>query len=464
MKLVTKLLLLFLVMLLLCVPLVYFGVPAMLMNVVFQQVEKQAKTFSLFLLDNVKGFSVTSYIADEPEYESAILHEFEKAKIIGEQSKSFFVEKIILVNPDFKVEIEYPEPPAGESTDYSTHKDIADCFRNKDFTLVLEPHIVNGKAQPDIDIVAFLTIGNDQPRVLEIKMSFEATMAILQDQYLAFELLSMGIVSAILFAIMAILFLVIRRTAIKPAIAITKAMEEVGNGELDTSMPVRSKDEFGTMAHRFNEMVKGLKEKFHLSKYVSQSTLDAVKTAIDTGRSFHTPERKRLTVLFSDIRGFTAYSEKRDPAHIIRVLNSILGVQAKIVLKHGGDIDKFVGDETMATFGDPVEAVKTAIEIQKTLAFNAPKIDGLKLGIGVVSGNVVQGDVGSDQMKDFTVIGDTVNTASRLQALAAPGEILIAGTLADDPAIRKAFALEERGSVKLKGKETEIELFRVTYG
>jgi hypothetical protein len=131
MKLVTKLLLLFLVMLLLCVPLVYFGVPAMLMSVVYQQVEKQAKTFSLFLLDNVKNYSVTNYITDEPEYEMAILHEFEKAKIIGEQSNSFFVEKIILINPDFKIEVEYPVAPGGESTDYSTHKDIADCFRNK---------------------------------------------------------------------------------------------------------------------------------------------------------------------------------------------------------------------------------------------------------------------------------------------------------------------------------------------
>ncbi len=215
------------------------------------------------------------------------------------------------------------------------------------------------------------------------------------------------------------------------------------------------------MARRFNEMVNGLNEKLQLSRYVSQSTMDAVKTAVTNGKNFHTPQRKKVAVFFSDIRGFTNYSEKKDPAYIINMLNKILGTQAKVIKKYDGDIDKFAGDEVMAVFDSAEKAIMASLEIQRIMEKFKDKLDNLKLGIGIVEGDVVQGDVGSEDIKNFTIIGDNVNTAARLQTNALGGEIIVTEKLTKNVGIKNKFNFEFKGKIKLKGKEEEMNLYRV---
>ena len=130
---------------------------------------------------------------------------------------------------------------------------------------------------------------------------------------------------------------------VTPIRTIGDVAQRVGNGDFSAASNGDSKDEIGELARRINEMVIGLRERFHLQKFVSQKTIDAVHQADVLGVKLG-GERKIATVFFSDVRGFTAFSEKNEPERVVAMLNTILSKQAGIVKKYGGDIDKFVGD------------------------------------------------------------------------------------------------------------------------
>jgi adenylate cyclase len=163
-------------------------------------------------------------------------------------------------------------------------------------------------------------------------------------------------------------------------------------------------------------------ERLELSKYVSRSTDELVTRGGHQGIG----EKKSITVLFSDIRNFTAFSDKNDPETVITELNKILQAQADIVVSNGGDIDKFVGDEVMAIFDNPYNAVKSAYQMIKAIVnLNRENSTSLYIGIGINSGEVLAGNIGSNDRREYAVIGDTVNVASRLCNLAKPNMILI---------------------------------------
>jgi len=182
-------------------------------------------------------------------------------------------------------------------------------------------------------------------------------------------------------------------------------------------------------------------------------------------------ELREVTILISDIRGFTSMSEKKEPAEIVQMLNEYFEVMVDILFRAEGTLDKYVGDEIMALFGAPVDmpdaplhAVKCAIEMQKALReFNrtrlAENLEPIKIGIGINTGRVVTGAIGSSRTLQYTAIGDAVNTASRLCSIAKAGEIILS-----ENAMRlvapfvEAMALP---AVKLKGKEQELKVYNV---
>lgn len=182
--------------------------------------------------------------------------------------------------------------------------------------------------------------------------------------------------------------------------------------------------------------------------------------------------KKTATVFFADIRGYTAFSETKEPEVIIDILNEYFREAVEIVINHGGYIDKFIGDCIMAAWGvplsnereDAVKAVKCAVEIQKLVASKERKFfqgqaKSLKIGIGMHSGPLVAGNLGSARRMDYSMIGDTVNLAARLEGVAGPDEIIITGTtrgMLDD-----SFNLEYRKPVTVKGKKNPIEIFNV---
>ncbi|HYZ11210.1 MAG TPA: adenylate/guanylate cyclase domain-containing protein, partial [Actinomycetota bacterium] len=179
------------------------------------------------------------------------------------------------------------------------------------------------------------------------------------------------------------------------------------------------------------------------------------------------PEEVEATILFSDIRGFTTLSERLPPKELATVLATHLSAMAEVVLAHGGTIDKFAGDAVMAVFGapDPVpdhaeRALRCALAMQARQAeLNAAAELPLEMGIGVNTGVVVAGTVGGAGRLEYTVVGDAVNVAQRLQSVAGPGEVVAsAETVAGAPGMTVAPA----GAQEVKGRRQPVEVYRVT--
>jgi PAS domain S-box-containing protein len=182
--------------------------------------------------------------------------------------------------------------------------------------------------------------------------------------------------------------------------------------------------------------------------------------------------KKEATIFFADIRGYTSFSEGQDPAYIIGILNAYFSEAVEIVIRHRGYIDKFIGDCIMAAWGvpmqsekqDAINAVTCALEIQKlvgskTRNFFTGKAADLKIGIGMHSGPLVAGNLGSRRHMDYTVIGDTVNVAARLEGVAKAGEVII--TEATRNYLGDQFKLEKREPVTVKGKSKPIPIYAV---
>ena len=178
-----------------------------------------------------------------------------------------------------------------------------------------------------------------------------------------------------------------------------------------------------------------------------------------------------ITLLFSDIRGFTSMSESRAPQDIVRMLNEYFELMVEVVFKYEGTLDKFVGDEIMALFGAPVahpddayRAVKVAVEQMHALEeWNLVRVaDGeepIRVGIGINSGEVVAGYLGSSKALEYTVIGDVVNTASRLCSRAQANEIVISKNTFE--AVKNYFNVEELPPAQVKGKAQALQIYRV---
>jgi adenylate cyclase len=200
------------------------------------------------------------------------------------------------------------------------------------------------------------------------------------------------------------------------------------------------------------------------ARYTSDAVVDEILRA---GEVVLSGEKRVVTVLFADIRGFTAIAETLPPEHVMHALNDLLGRFADAVLTCGGTLDKFLGDGLMAVFGapvgrddDPRRALTAAqLMLEAARARNAePNVTRLEVGIGINTGIAIAGSLGSERRVEYTCIGDTVNVASRLCALAGPGEILVGEETAHVLDLARFEALP---AVQLKGKSQAIPIFRV---
>ncbi len=236
-------------------------------------------------------------------------------------------------------------------------------------------------------------------------------------------------------------------TVIRPVKHIGDVCVAVTQGDFSAHVQVRNNDEIGALGSTVNQMVEGLYERFELSKFVSPSTLQSIKDRKEGTRA-------EMTLFFSDIRRFTSFSENLEPEQVVGALNRILNVQTNIIHSSDGDVDKYVGDEVVAIFsGEDKEnrACRAALKIQHELAKNSEHYSGLKVGIGLNTGEVILGLLGSEKRADFTAIGDHVNVASRLCGVAKSGQVIIS-----DSTFRKVErTARSKGPfrVKVKGKE-----------
>lgn len=206
-------------------------------------------------------------------------------------------------------------------------------------------------------------------------------------------------------------------------------------------------------------------------QYVAPSVVDSI---LKTGGADTVMQNRRrhIAVLFSDVRSFTSLSEKKEPEEIVEILNEYLSLITEVAFRNGGTIDKFIGDGCMILFNAPMDqadyeymAVKTAFEIVQE---SMPLVEKLRavcgrdvmLGIGVHSGPAVVGNIGTAYRMDYTAIGDTVNTASRLEHMAKPGTVVISESLYQSLSGR--IMAESIGYAELKGKADKLHCFRVT--
>jgi adenylate cyclase len=182
------------------------------------------------------------------------------------------------------------------------------------------------------------------------------------------------------------------------------------------------------------------------------------------------------SILFSDIRGFTALSEQLQPQALITLLNRYMSRMVEVVVAQGGVVNKFGGDSLLAVFGTPLNpaadhaaaAIRTALQMQKVLkAFNEEQIQSggpvLQIGIGIASGPAVAGNVGGEGRIEYTVIGDTVNLASRLQDLTKElGRDLLVNALAVEQATRSiSLAAEPLAPVSVRGKAENVKIYAI---
>jgi adenylate cyclase len=213
------------------------------------------------------------------------------------------------------------------------------------------------------------------------------------------------------------------------------------------------------------------KVKNTFKRYVSKQVVDELLD--DDDKLNLGGEEREVTILFSDIRGFTSMSENMSPEKVVSTLNEYFSDMIDIVFKYNGTLDKIIGDELMIVYGAPISAeddtqraVTTAVEMQKQIIRlnkqrKKRKDIPISAGIGINRGIVVSGNIGSRDMMDYTVIGDTVNLGARLCSAAGPGEILVSSTVWKET--QKHYSYEKLDPIKVKGKKNKVGVYRIEH-
>jgi len=267
----------------------------------------------------------------------------------------------------------------------------------------------------------------------------------------------------------------------RPVRSLAIAMRDVQRGNLNVELPVSSTDEVGRLTDSFNFFVRELRSKERLKqtfgKYIDPRILEHVLA--QSGAEAAGGGRREMTVLFADLVGFTGLSERLTPLLMVTLLNRHFGLQALAVQEHHGVVDKFIGDSVMAFWGQPFvkpeehavlacRAAQAQLAALDTLRRELPDITGLRrdapsidLGIGICTGEVVVGNIGSENTRSYTVIGDTANLAARLErANRVYGtHILVAESTAQAASSR--FEMREIDVIFVKGKIETTRVFEL---
>ncbi|CAN5624136.1 hypothetical protein BH20VER1_BH20VER1_17890 [soil metagenome] len=260
----------------------------------------------------------------------------------------------------------------------------------------------------------------------------------------------------------------------RPVLRLADNARRVEEGDYSPQPGAESarRDELGQLARSFQNMTEGLAERDKVRDLLGKVASPAIAAELTRRQLTLGGEEKKVTVLFSDLKGFTPLSERLSPAEILEVLNAYLTKMSRIVDAHGGVIDKYVGDALMALFGAPLEmpnqaaaALRTALEMRVALRELNQQLfpEGeyaLQFGIGIHTATVIAGNVGSPTRYNYTVIGDGVNIASRLESLTRKADyatdILVSeATLAESA---EPFRTRFLGEAPVKGKQERVKI------
>jgi len=313
-----------------------------------------------------------------------------------------------------------------------------------------------------------IIVGNKFVGGVRIGFSQESISNALAEMRNRIVLITIGVLAvSILATVLVVTFMV------SPINVLAGVARKIGKGDLEQKVEMKRRDELGELGNTFNEMIKGLKDRDFIrdtfGKYVSKQVAEAILN----GRLELGGERRRATVLISDVRNFTAMSEKLPPEEVVDFLNEYFSEMVSVVTKYEGTLDKFIGDAILAVFGAPIahpddakRAVFAALEMQEKLKnFNKKRItkgkNEIKIGIAVHTGNLVAGNIGSEVRMEYTVIGDTVNLTSRLEPLNKEfgTEILISESTYRE--VKDDIEVREIPAVEIRGKEEKVKVYDV---
>ncbi|HPY03227.1 MAG TPA: adenylate/guanylate cyclase domain-containing protein [Spirochaetota bacterium] len=263
------------------------------------------------------------------------------------------------------------------------------------------------------------------------------------------------------------------KTITKPIRKLVSISSEIRNGKFDISVKSKSRDEIGILSESFEDMARGLAEREKMKdafgKFVNKEIADMIlKNELKLGG-----ERKTAAVFFSDIRSFTAISENLQPEEVVDFLNEYMSVMVDCVNKTNGVVDKFIGDAIMAVWGTPISrgndtanAVEGALMMREALKkFNkgrgSAKKPVINIGCGINTGPVLAGQIGSHDRMEYTVIGDTVNLASRIESLNKPfcTDILISSDSYN--LVKDLYLCTPMEKITVKGKKDPQQIYAV---
>ncbi|MDD2921499.1 MAG: adenylate/guanylate cyclase domain-containing protein [Anaerolineales bacterium] len=191
-------------------------------------------------------------------------------------------------------------------------------------------------------------------------------------------------------------------------------------------------------------------------KQVFEALIKNRKTPTITG------SHRNATIVFADLRGFSRWSQEREPEDVFRVINQLLGQAVQIAAAQNGTLDKFLGDGFMALFNAPhnqPDHIQRAVQFAKEIC--QLESDGLRFGVGVHSGTIIAGNIGADQAMNYTALGHTVNQAKRLEESAPPGEVLMTEIVAQN--IRDLYQTEFYDNLKLDGLKDPVTVYRLAF-
>jgi len=275
-----------------------------------------------------------------------------------------------------------------------------------------------------------------------------------------------GILAALL--VLTIAVSLVSTIIAKPILAIAEGATQVAGGNYEVRLPIKSRDELGLVCFHFNGMAEGLQEKELIrstfGRYVSPEAVDQILN----GKTDLGGEKKLVTVQFCDLRHFTAFAETCEPEELVETLNAYFSKMDEIIRKHGGSINRYLGDGILALYGAPMllensaqAAAEASIEMQSELqVFNEEHGTSFLMGIGIHTGVAIVGNVGSQHHTEYTVMGNTANLASRIEGLTKVyGESILVSEATSALLPSGMFGLKLIDRVRAVGKKDAVTLF-----
>lgn len=282
-------------------------------------------------------------------------------------------------------------------------------------------------------------------------------------------------------AILAVIALgvVIAKIIAIPVFELVAASTQVAKGDLRVNVQAHSQDELGLLGRQFNQMVIQLRQRDIMRDLFGHMVSEEVREALLLGDELQlSGELKVVSVLFTDIRQFTNFSETHTPQEVVDMLNTYFSIVNSAVREAGGMINKFGGDSTMAIFGAPLNldpsetahrALRAALTIRLRITESSARrvqagLEPINIGIGINTGEVITGNIGAEDRFEYTVIGDAVNVAARVQSLASEftdGNIFITEGTYEAFAERDRLLVVDQGAITLKGRIESVHVYKV---